>query len=428
MRSHVDDRPRMFRHCPDTGTSHLDDRPRTFRPCPDTGTNLRSHGEGLAFERRNINRNESAEPACGLESRAPRTVVGRETVSERRDGVSPASHNVAERGQNAPLESAEGILSKVRRVEVIILSDTDSASTVEAPLSSLPPRGSTRRSRRNFQPSSRLSPDLPGYLPRAARKNAPRPRRFCEEGGQGGAARDSQSEGASNVDTTELVTSPVPPDCVASDRPVESPSDVIIADPSTSRESSPSSGFAFTAASPSRPTEASPPPTIEASPAPEPPHGNLDCSDTPSSSGSLKSPTPPTSVTSVERAESAWGNPFPRGRDGEAPTAAVPASPLPGHEALPMNAETAPAPESLEEIDVRTAPFVGERVIENVTFSDDEMAVLHRFLGKVMPTPEAGFGSTAPDLARHLSEFLGDHVATLVRERLDHHGFDPDRP
>lgn len=41
---------------------------------------------------------------------------------------------------------------------------------------------------------------------------------------------------------------------------------------------------------------------------------------------------------------------------------------------------------------------------EDTTFSEEDMSTLHRFLGQPLQPPEAGFRTTAPDLARQLHE------------------------
>lgn len=56
------------------------------------------------------------------------------------------------------------------------------------------------------------------------------------------------------------------------------------------------------------------------------------------------------------------------------------------------------------------------------------MDMLHRFLGRVLPIPETGFSSTAPDLAHQLQNLLGSHVASFVPDLLGCHGFNPERP
>lgn len=93
---------------------------------------------------------------------------------------------------------------------------------------------------------------------------------------------------------------------------------------------------------------------------------------------------------------------------------------------MPSTSGSATVTVHLEELDADTISTVEERTTEIVTFTDEKMGALHRFLGRVMPTPEAGFASTAPELIRQLHEMIGDRVDSVVRDRFLRHNFDPD--
>lgn len=86
------------------------------------------------------------------------------------------------------------------------------------------------------------------------------------------------------------------------------------------------------------------------------------------------------------------------------------ASSLQEHEAFPTLVGTAFPPEPVVETDVSEALFLEEDATEQVTFTNGDAGILHRCLGRILPTPETGFSSTAPELARQLYELLGDHM------------------
>lgn len=82
----------------------------------------------------------------------------------------------------------------------------------------------------------------------------------------------------------------------------------------------------------------------------------------------------------------------------------------------------------LDEIDASAGSPSEDYGTEEVTCFEEEMDTLHRFLSRVVQTPEAGFGTAAPDLARQLHELVTEHMDTLFRDRLTRTGVDPDHP
>lgn len=56
------------------------------------------------------------------------------------------------------------------------------------------------------------------------------------------------------------------------------------------------------------------------------------------------------------------------------------------------------------------------------------METLHRFLGRLVPVTEKGFGLTAPDFSRQLHDLFEERVEGIVRSSLERDGFDPTQP
>lgn len=66
----------------------------------------------------------------------------------------------------------------------------------------------------------------------------------------------------------------------------------------------------------------------------------------------------------------------------------------------PSELDAATPPDMLDEIHASAVPTQLEHTTEIVTVTHEEMGTLHQFLGRILPTPEAGFQATAPELAR----------------------------
>lgn len=137
-----------------------------------------------------------------------------------------------------------------------------------------------------------------------------------------------------------------------------------------------------------------------------------------------KSPTPPWEAVPPEEPVLELPEANVECPQGEAVTARGPE----GQDVTSLDADSGSATVGIEEVDASVVPVEGDRTTEQVTFSDSEIGTLHRFLGRLVPVPEEGFGSTEPELARQLHELLGDHVDSMVRDRFSRSGFDPSRP
>lgn len=283
-------------------------------------------------------------------------------------------------------------------------------------------------------------PDRPAYLPRFVRKSTRPP-------------RPKTKSPRTAVDDVSHSEDLLPSGGAASSAKTVSPMEAIIVDLDTPHESAASFEISF-AASPAHRSEdpswdrnLSARPASPAEPGPHPAGvSSSGCVDYPGSSSSpsspsvtndvvtmgrgfedgdasasLRSPTPPWEQPEMDRVHQGPScSSFPLHSSGATPAEALRA-------ASPQ--EPATSPPVLEELDVREGLGDGEEhVSEQVTFSAEKIGTLHRFFGRVMPTPEIGFGTTAFELARQLHELLEDHVSSVVRDRFARHGFDPDRP
>lgn len=101
---------------------------------------------------------------------------------------------------------------------------------------------------------------------------------------------------------------------------------------------------------------------------------------------------------------------------------------LPELLAVPSKVEAVPAPEPYDEVVASViSPYEGHETGEK-SLTNEEMDTFHRFLVKAIPTPETGFGATAPGLTCELHEMITEHVVTLVSSWFIRDGLDPERP
>lgn len=95
---------------------------------------------------------------------------------------------------------------------------------------------------------------------------------------------------------------------------------------------------------------------------------------------------------------------------------------------MPSEVETGPTTDELEEVNASALPRQLAETPEVAAFTQEEINAIHRFLGRIMPTPGTGFRSTAPDLARQLHGIIQKYVNNLVHRRFEEAGFNPNRP
>lgn len=154
------------------------------------------------------------------------------------------------------MDRVSGIQATGRQPEVIVLSNTDSASDEEASFRSSTRRGTKWRSYQGPCRLDSLSPEFPVYRSRAAGKSARGTKRTAPTNGVSWRGNYSKGEPLAFVDTTKPAPSPTPTGGAASAHRAGSPQDENIVDPSTPQESSSSLDFTITAAPPKRGTGA----------------------------------------------------------------------------------------------------------------------------------------------------------------------------